>query len=179
MVSYPAAEPLANSFKDDAKSAISICKFPPFGKRSLTAMIPQFSYQSIPADQLMKQLDESGSSVFLMIETREGLENVDEIAALVGFDAILVGSNDLSLALGVLGQWDSGVFRDALRKIGDAAKRNGKFMGLAGLYTRPDICTWAVKELNVRYILGNLDVGLLSSAMAQNVKGLKAFSKAE
>lgn len=124
----------------------------------------------------MKELDANGSTTFLMIETREGLANVDSIAALPGCDVLLVGANDLSLELGVVGQWDSDIFRDALKRIGEACQRSRKVLGLAGLYSRPDICNWAIQELNAGFILGNLDIGLLIGAMKSNVEGLKALN---
>jgi 2-keto-3-deoxy-L-rhamnonate aldolase RhmA len=121
----------------------------------------------------MKQLDAQGSTVFLMIETQECLQNIDQIASVPGVDVLLVGANDLSLELGILGQWDHPKFRGALENISNAAKRQKKIFGLAGLYTRPDICKWAINELGVRYILGNLDIGLLATAARENVKSLK------
>ena len=36
-----------------------------------------------------------------MIETREGIENLDEIAATPGLDGLYIGPSDLSIALGL------------------------------------------------------------------------------
>ncbi|KAL2867218.1 uncharacterized protein BJX67DRAFT_353426 [Aspergillus lucknowensis] len=67
-----------------------------------------------------------------MIETRgsiESIESIDSIASTTGVDVLLIGSNDLSIELGVPGDFASDVFRDALVKVSAAAKRHGKIRG--------------------------------------------------
>jgi 2-keto-3-deoxy-L-rhamnonate aldolase RhmA len=148
-------------------------KFPPRGRRSLTAALPHFGYGRVGAKDVIEQLDELGSSVFIMVETAECLRNVEAIAAVDGVDVLLLGANDLSLDLGILGLWEHETFLSALSTIAAAAHRHGKVFGIAGLYTRPDICKRAVSELGARYILGHLDLGLLSMAMNRNVELLR------
>jgi 2-keto-3-deoxy-L-rhamnonate aldolase RhmA len=161
---------------EEVKSAVSATKFPPKGKRSLTAALPQFDFQRIAAKDLMQQLNSAGSTVFIMVETVECLENIDAIAAVEGVDVLLLGANDLSLELGILGEWEHAKFQNALETIAAAAQRAGKIFGLAGLYTRPDICKYAVRNLGARYILGHLDIGLLAMAMNKNVEQLREMN---
>lgn len=125
----------------------------------------------------MTQLDASGSTVILMIETAEAIANINTIASVPGVDVLLVGANDLTLELGIQGQWDHPVFRETLEKIGEACRRSGVMMGLAGLYNRPDICADAIKRLGVRYMLGNLDIGLVAAAAKANVAVLKGLEE--
>jgi 2-keto-3-deoxy-L-rhamnonate aldolase RhmA len=121
----------------------------------------------------MQQLDSAGSTVFIMIETRKCLENIDAIAAVEGVDVLLLGANDLSLELGIQGDWDHFKFQAALQTVATAAQRAGKIFGIAGLYTRPDICKRVVTDLGARYILGHLDIGLLAMAMNKNMEQLR------
>jgi 2-keto-3-deoxy-L-rhamnonate aldolase RhmA len=116
----------------------------------------------------MKELDAAGSTVFIMIETKDALEAVDDIAAIDGVEALLVGSNDLGQELGCLGQWDGEVFLGALRKVGEACKKHGRIFAIAGLYHRPDLMKDVVNEMGARWVLGGLDAGLLSAATKQN-----------
>ena len=155
-----------------AEKAVAMTKFPPSGKRSLTAALPQFGFQRYGAKELMQQLDRAGSTTFLMVETRECLDNIDAIAAVNGVDVLLLGANDLSLELGILGEWEHPIFQEALEKIGAAAKKTGKIFGISGLYSRPDICKYAIRHLGAGYILSHIDIGLL--AMAMN-KGMEQF----
>ena len=69
---------------------------------------------------------------FGMIETREAMENLDQIMSVKGLDAIYVGPSDLSISHGYPpggdkpDQW----MMDALKKVLDACKRHGVQPGL-------------------------------------------------
>jgi 2-keto-3-deoxy-L-rhamnonate aldolase RhmA len=80
-------------------------------------------------------MNSCGSTVFIMIETADALDAVEDIAALPGCDVLLVGSNDLAMEIGTLGDWDAPKFIAALQRVGEAAKKHGKLMGIAGLIT--------------------------------------------
>lgn len=112
-----------------------------------------------------------------MVETAAAVANIDAIAAVPGVDVLLIGANDLSLELGVQGEWDSYIFRDALENVADACKKSGKILGVAGLYNRPDICQDMIKRLGARYVLGNLDIGLIAQAAKANVANLKVLEE--
>ncbi|KAI0870622.1 Pyruvate/Phosphoenolpyruvate kinase-like domain-containing protein [Hypoxylon argillaceum] len=152
---------------DDAKAAVSISKYPPLGHRSMTGQLPIFSFKSIPASRAIQEGNAFSSSVILMIETKEGIRNVDEIAAVVGADVVLIGSNDLSINLGVPGDYQSPVFRSALEAVGAACRRHGKTMGLAGVYDNYEVQNWAVNTLGVRFMMCQVDSGLIASGAAR------------
>lgn len=162
---------------EDAKRAIQATKYPPTGKRSVSAGFPHFEYATpSSATSLIRDMNElGGSQCFLMIETREALASVDAIAALPGCDVLLVGCQDLATELGVLGDWDAREFREALDAVGDAARRHGKIMGIAGLYHRPDVLQRAIRELGARWIVGAHDVGLLSGGGRANSDMLRGL----
>ena len=162
---------------EDAAAAVRICKYPPVGKRSMTALLPQFGYSPTPGPEMVGESNDSASTVLLMIETQESLDNIDEIAAVPGVDVLLVGSNDLAVELGVQGQWDGHIFQDALTKVSRAASKHGTVFGLAGLYNRKDILEHVVNSLGARYLLGNLDAGLLVNAARDNATLLKSVQK--
>lgn len=165
-------ERLTKSLADDAKAAVAMCKFPPLGGRSLTVGLPHFGHAAMAPDVAMKELDEKGSTVFIMIETKDALDVVDDIAAVPGVEVLLVGSNDLGQELGCLGQWDGEVFLGALRRVGEACRKHGKIFAIAGLYHRPDLMEGVVNEMGARWVLGGLDAGLLAAATKQNCEGL-------
>lgn len=159
--------------KTDAEAAVSISKYPPFGKRSVTGQLPIFQLKPTPTERIIAETNESGSSVILMIETREGVEKVEEIATVPGVEVLLVGSNDLSIDLGVPAQWKSTEFRSALETISKACKKHGKVMGLAGIYEDPEFHSWAINGLGVGFILGQQDSGLLARSAKEVSKALQ------
>ena len=123
----------------------------------------------------MRQLNETGSTVFVQIETREGLKNVNDIAAVPGVDALMVGANDLSLELGAVGEYDRPDFLEALENVGKACKEHGKIFGIAGIYNRLDLLEKIVREFGARWILGGNDLTLLLGALQTNNAGLKSI----
>src|SRR6202166_5266483 len=65
-----------------ARRAVDACKFAPVGKRSVAGGYPNFDYRAVPLTASVPQLNDNCLLV-CMIETREGLRNVEEIAAVV------------------------------------------------------------------------------------------------
>jgi len=64
-----------------------------------------------------------------LIETAEGVDNVEAIAAVPGVDCVWLGHFDLSASLGIPGQFDHPDFVRAERRIRRAARRHGKALG--------------------------------------------------
>ncbi|KAK5056682.1 hypothetical protein LTR84_012214 [Exophiala bonariae] len=167
----------ANYMIEDARKVIQTSKFPPLGKRSLTAGLPHFGYAPTPATATAPQLNESGSTVFIMIETADALETVDDIAALPGCDVLLVGANDLATELGIMGDFDHPKFMQALEKVSNASKTHNKVFAIGGLYHRPDLMDRVVNDLGARWVIGGQDVGMLVNATRQNCLALKAIQR--
>ena len=115
----------------EARRAVSRARFPPVGKRSAAGAYTILDYRPTPMSQLVRALDES-TLVVCMIETREGLENIDEIAAVEGIDVIHVGSNDLLTGLGMPGAFGSPEHLAALERVISVAKAHGKVPGVGG-----------------------------------------------
>ena len=92
---YGILVPLINTAADAAK-AVAACRYPPVGMRS-SGPVRAVHYGG--ADYLAKANDEI--VVMGMIETKEGLANLDAICATQGLDAVYIGPSDLSFALGI------------------------------------------------------------------------------
>lgn len=149
---------------EDAKAAVSISKYPPLGKRSMTGQLPVFSLRPTPVHTIISESNSSGSVVVLMIETKESIEKIDEIAAVEGVDILLIGSNDLSIELGVPGQFKNDQFRNAVEAVSAACRKHGKCLGMAGIYENPEVQGWAINTLEARFVLAQQDSGLIARA---------------
>jgi len=93
--------PMINSAAD-AERLVAATHYPPMGRRSF-GPIRAFLY----AGQDYPERANETIVVFAMIETREGLDNLDEILSVPGLDAIYIGPSDLSLALGCKPTFDN------------------------------------------------------------------------
>jgi 4-hydroxy-2-oxoheptanedioate aldolase len=120
--------PMVNN-RAEAERAVSAFRYPPRGTRSAGPLRAMWSMGSDPVD-----LDKA--ACVLMIETKDGLANLDEIAATPGVDALYVGPGDLALGLGM--SWDSSrwspseaeAHASAIERIRRAAVRNGIAPGI-------------------------------------------------
>lgn len=65
--------------------------------------------------------------VFPMCETVDILEHVEEMAAMDGVDGVFVGPFDLSISLGIPGQFQHPMFKEALQRVVDACRKANKF----------------------------------------------------
>jgi len=119
---YCVLVPLINTAEDAAK-AVAACRYPPVGIRS-SGPVRAVHYGG--ADYVAKANDEI--VVMGMIETKEGLDNLDAICATPGLDAIYIGPSDLALALGMSPRPDNTdpVHMATCDKIRDAAHKHGK-----------------------------------------------------
>lgn len=115
--------PMVNS-RRDAESFVGAGRYPPRGYRSFG---PNRAVQYAGADYV--QGADREVLLFAMIETRPGLEAVDEIASVPGLDGVYVGPGDLSLALGAppaMAPVAPEVLA-AMARVREAAKRAGIF----------------------------------------------------
>jgi 4-hydroxy-2-oxoheptanedioate aldolase len=118
--------PLVGSAEDAAR-AVSACRYPPRGIRS---------YGPVRAAGVIGSGDpeDLGGEVLciVMVETREGLERVEEIAATPGLDGIYVGPADLSLSLGLPPTTNvtEPEHVEAVSRIKEACKRRGIAAGI-------------------------------------------------
>ncbi len=116
---------------EQARRAVDRAKFPPVGRRSVAGGYPHFDHRPVPVADAVRALNEV-ALVVCMIETVEGLRNVDAIAAVEGVDVIHVGANDLLTAMGKPGKFGDPEIMAAIDSVIAAALKHGKFAGVGG-----------------------------------------------
>lgn len=91
---------------------ISASTLPPNGFRGVG-----FSSGNLYGKQFSAYLSAGQSPLIVaMIETVEGLHNLPDILKVKGLDAVMIGPYDLSASLGVVGDFDSPIYQEALSK---------------------------------------------------------------
>ena len=76
---------------------------------------------------LMECLGRTGLDFVIIDNEHSPIEAIDEIAALDGVDGIFVGPYDLSISMGIPGEFDNPAFQEALDRILSACRRADKF----------------------------------------------------
>lgn len=120
--------PLVNTAEEAAR-VVSACRYPPAGGRSHG---PMRAAQVYGADYPVRANDEV--MIFTMIETKEGLENLETICQTPGLTGIFIGPVDLCYALGLPPQPDNPhpTHVAAVKRILETCRRHER---IAGIYS--------------------------------------------
>lgn len=111
-----------------AEAIVRAAHFPPLGARSAAGSRPYMMHGRMGYVEEARRW----TTLIVQIETAKGLENVEEITAVEGIDALFIGTGDLSLSLGIpLAEREtSSQIEEAIVRVGDVARRAGKHAGL-------------------------------------------------
>jgi 2-dehydro-3-deoxyglucarate aldolase/4-hydroxy-2-oxoheptanedioate aldolase len=111
------------------ETAISWCKFPPVGIRGFGLTVMQSNYEPVSIPQMIAHRNENGM-VILQIETVKALEAREELLSVPGIDVVMVGPVDLSISLGIPGEFEHPRFIDAIDQIRETCDAKGIAPGI-------------------------------------------------
>ncbi|HVZ09104.1 HpcH/HpaI aldolase family protein [Rhodopila sp.] len=152
-------------------------RYPPIGTRSWGG--PPAVYGYLPPDVAQAQAAINAEVLICaMIESEEGVRNVDAIAAVDGIDVLLVGSFDLTADLGIAGQFRHARTEAAIRAVADACRKAGKALGVGGISSDDD-CAFYM-GLGSRFMTSGNDHSFLVSGSvvaAERLRGMAAAQK--
>jgi 2-keto-3-deoxy-L-rhamnonate aldolase RhmA len=157
---------------DEARALVEAFRFAPMGHRSTGGSNAAFGYRPPTAAEQQTTLN-AGLLIIPMIETPQAVENADAIAAIAGIDALLIGSNDLALEMGIPGQLGHDSIREAYETVGAACRRHNKVLGMGGIYDEELARRYIA--LGARFVLGANDHALLLNAATQRAAFLRGL----
>ncbi|MBO6783017.1 MAG: 2,4-dihydroxyhept-2-ene-1,7-dioic acid aldolase [Alphaproteobacteria bacterium] len=157
--------PMVNN-RDDAERFVAACRYPPVGVRSNGAyrgmIVGGPGYLDTANDEI---------ATFAMIETREGMANLKEIAETPGLDALYIGPTDLAFSHGHPPKHDNfdGPVADLIAQIREAAHAAGIKAGVHA--TRTD---YAAKMLEDGFdlVTPTSDVRMIQAGAPEVLRGL-------
>ena len=131
----------------DVQGMIEALTFPPAGKRGLCPGLRVPGY-SVTLFKAYMQENNDNLYVIPMIETVEGLKNVEEICAIPQVKALVFASGELSFAMGEgAADGDSSKIQEAQRTVFAAAERHGvALIGGPILNPTPESCGKALED---------------------------------
>ncbi|HYZ86597.1 MAG TPA: aldolase/citrate lyase family protein, partial [Bryobacteraceae bacterium] len=86
------------------ETAIAWTKFPPEGRRGFGLTTMHVNYQAMSLPEIMQHVNEN-VMVVLQIETKAAFDRREELLSVPGIDVVMVGPADLSISLGVPGDF--------------------------------------------------------------------------
>ena len=117
--------------KEQAEKLVEWSKYTPIGNRGYSSGANTNYGPSGGHRENMDQLNEETVTI-VQIETKLGVENIEEIAAVPGVDAIIVGPVDLSISLGNTGNIMHPNELAAIEKVIAECKKNDLMFGIIG-----------------------------------------------
>ncbi|KAL9030788.1 MAG: hypothetical protein Q9196_001111 [Gyalolechia fulgens] len=122
--------PLLNTV-DDAQSLVKSAKFPPAGQRGFGSPFAMEKFGGVTQTEYLQQANDSLLTI-VQVETRDALQNVEEIAKVPGIDVLFCGPFDLGNNLGhpILDGNMHDELKEAIAKIQRVAKENNKASGI-------------------------------------------------
>jgi 2-keto-3-deoxy-L-rhamnonate aldolase RhmA len=157
-----------------ARAVVRSGRFPPLGHRSVMGPTPALGYRALPLGEINATLN-AQTLIVVMLETPQGIEHADEIAAVPGVDLLLIGSNDLCTELGIPGQLRHARLRAAYETAAAACKKHGKTLGVGGIRGEPELLRDLVR-LGARFVIAGNDTGYLAAAARKDVETLRGLS---
>lgn len=94
--------PMTNS-KEDIEKVIEYAKYSPLGKRGISTTRAHTEYGVANVIEYMGQANKR-MKIYVQIETREGVRNLEKILTVPGLEGIFIGPNDLSCDYGCMGE---------------------------------------------------------------------------
>jgi 2-keto-3-deoxy-L-rhamnonate aldolase RhmA len=160
---------------DQARQMVQRLKYAPEGQRGVSGMIPQFGYATVDLADAVAELNRS-MLLAVMLETPDAIARADEIAAVPGIDVLMIGTNDLAMALGMPGRFGDGAIARAYEEVARACRAHGKWLGSGGLGD-PALFRRYV-GMGARFILAGQDASFLMAAARQRVSDLRSIGLA-
>jgi 2-keto-3-deoxy-L-rhamnonate aldolase RhmA len=158
----------------EAKSIADSMKYHPAGKRGVALQVAHDRYRSGAVTDKLKAANEF-TTLFCQIETAEGVANADAIAAVEGVDCLWVGHFDLSVSLGIPGQFDHPKFKGAIEKVVAATRKRKKALGRLVPTVDQGVAFFAQ---GFDFICYSGDVWVLHNALAEAIAALRTKCRA-
>lgn len=158
---------------DDARNVVKMTRFQPVGMRPVDGGNADGKYCMIPFGEYLEQANRE-RFVVLQIEDYCAMSELDEIAAVEGYDMLFFGPGDFTHSLGVPINFDDPRVQEARLKIVEAARKHGKFVGTVGsIDNRQELIDMGYQFINLGSDVVRLANGFRETVAACNKQGSK------
>jgi len=151
--------------KDEAERVVNAVKYPPFGTRGVG--LGRAQDYSLNLDSYMKW-NQANSIVIVQIEHYLAVDNLEDIMAVEGVDAFIIGPYDLSGSVNLPGNFEHLKVQSLLDTIDNKSKLNGFVKGKH--VVNPDIDQLKkLIEKNYTFIAYGVDFLFFNQNIAKNI----------
>ena len=159
--------------KEQVETIIRSTKYAPMGSRGTSVRAPHSDFSSVDAAEFVKRANEE-TLVVLQVETKKGIDNLEELLSVPGPDVAFIGPLDLSQSLGIPGQITHPEELKYFQRVIDVAQAHGIAPGLH--FSDMEMAKeWIGRGM--RFIVFRSDISMLADAAKPWTKELKDFAQ--
>jgi len=152
------------------EEALSWMKFPPVGKRGYGINPTMIDYETRAFPEIIEHQNRS-NLVVVQFETTTAISRADEMLSQKGVDIVMVGPADLSISLGVPGEFDHPLMIEAISKVIAKCNQHGV---VPGIQTRSVAMARQWVERGMRFVGVAAEYVLLLEKARETVAQLRA-----
>jgi 2-keto-3-deoxy-L-rhamnonate aldolase RhmA len=157
---------------EQAEFVVQCTRYPPAGRRGCAFAIGHDDYTPGDVGQKMRTANEE-VMVVVQIESTQGLENVEKIAAVKGVDALWIGQFDLSASMGIPGDVNHPEFQQAQQRILQACQKAGVAAGYGSLFVEDVV---KARDQGFRYLCYTADLWIYQRALRDGLQHIRGQS---
>lgn len=157
------------------KEALSWLRFPPRGKRGYGVNPTMIGYEGRGFQEIIEHQNRNTLSV-VQFESTTALERADELLTVPNLDIIMVGPADLSISLGIPGQFDHPLLISTVEKVIEKCNQHGI---IPGIQTRSTAMAKFWAERGMRFVGAGAEHGLLLEKSRETVAQLRSARAAQ
>lgn len=155
--------------RSQVEQVIRAMKYPPVGERGVGLSMAHDDYTGGDVHEKLRQANEE-TLVIVQVETAPALENLEAMLSVPGVDVAWVGHFDLSVSMGIPGQFDHPHFQAAIDRVVEVGARHGVTAGV--MQTTPEAArSWM--DRGYRAIAYSGDIWLLQTALREGIQRLR------
>jgi len=166
---YGIISPMINT-KEDCEKFVSYCMYPPLGQRSFgptrALMYAGEDYYQYANSEIIK---------LAMIETKAGVENLDEILSVKNLDGIYIGPADMSIAYGLNPKFDVKE-NPVYENIKNIVKKTKEFNKIAGIHNGSTEYAKEMIDLGFQFITISSDLRSMKDSAKNIIEEMKSIS---
>jgi 2-keto-3-deoxy-L-rhamnonate aldolase RhmA len=150
--------------------AVSWMRFPPTGVRGYGVNPTMIGYEARSFPEIIAHLNRHTVSV-VQFETVTAMERADELLSVEGVDISMVGPADLSISLGVPGQFDHPLLVSTVERLIEKCVKHNV---VPGIQTRSTAMARFWAERGMRFVGAGAEHGLLLEKARETVAALQS-----
>jgi 2-keto-3-deoxy-L-rhamnonate aldolase RhmA len=155
--------------RESVEKIISAAKYPPMGERGYGPRTIITDFEQMSVRDLTSEQNED-TLIVLQIEKKSAIERIEDLVAVKGVDVALIGPNDLSISLGVPGEFENPAMIDAIQKVATACEKHGI---ASGTHVRDMRSLLFWKSRGMRMLTYSTDANMLLGAASDAVKEIR------